>query len=207
MSNQPKIAVVTAGLSDPSSTRLLADHLAEATRNALAEQDIHPHVDVIELRALAVDIANMMITRVETPGVRDAIKLVTEADAIIAVTPTFAMSYSGLFKSFFDVIENGELEGIPVLLAATGGSIRHSMVLDTAMRPLFAYLKGNVISTGVFAASEDWGNDVGLEGRIRRAGRDLASVMTNLPRRRAADPFDPDSDGFESFEQLMGGHA
>lgn len=207
MSNQPKIAVVTAGLSDPSSTRLLADHLAEATRNALAEQDIHPHVDVIELRALAVDIANMMITRVATPGVRDAIKLVTEADAIIAVTPTFAMSYSGLFKSFFDVIENGELEGIPVLLAATGGSIRHSMVLDTAMRPLFAYLKGNVISTGVFAASEDWGNDVGLEGRIRRAGRDLASVMTNLPRRRAADPFDPDSDGFESFEQLMGGHA
>lgn len=207
MSNQPKIAVVTAGLSDPSSTRLLADHLAEATRSALAEQDIHPHVDVIELRALAVDIANMMITRVATPGVRDAIKLVTEADAIIAVTPTFAMSYSGLFKSFFDVIENGELEGIPVLLAATGGSIRHSMVLDTAMRPLFAYLKGNVISTGVFAASEDWGNDVGLEGRIRRAGRDLASVMTNLPRRRAADPFDPDSDGFESFEQLMGGHA
>lgn len=203
----PRIAVVTAGLSDPSSTRLLADRLAEATRSALAEQDVHPEIEVIELRSLAVDIANMMITRIETPEIQNAIKLVVEADAIIAVTPTFAMSYSGLFKSFFDVIENGELEGIPVLLGATGGSIRHSMVLDTAMRPLFAYLKGSVISTGVFAASEDWGNDVGLEGRIRRAGRNLAEVMTNLPRRRAADPFDPEGDGFESFEQLMGGHA
>lgn len=197
------ITVVSAGLSDPSSTRMLADHLADATVTALSEQDVASAVRVVELRSIASDIANAMVTGVQSDEVREAITAVTDADAIIAVTPTFTMSYSGLFKLFFDLIDKDALTGIPTLLGATGGTARHSMVLDTAMRPLFAYLKGAVIPTGVFASSEEWAT-AELAQRIRRAGRELAAVMTNLPRPRAADPFNPDSAAFESFDQLMG---
>lgn len=198
-----RITVVSAGLSEPSSTRMLADRLAEAAKHALVERGIATEVQVVELRTLAVDIASMMVTGVESAALGAAIKHVTNADAIIAVTPTFTMSYSGLFKSFFDLIDKDALTGIPVLLGATGGTARHSMVLDTAMRPLFAYLKAAVIPTGVYAASEEWATG-GLAARIQRAGSELATVMLNMPRQRASDPFDPEGADFESFEQLLG---
>jgi FMN reductase len=72
---------------------------------------------------------------------------------VIAVTPIFSASYSGLFKTFFDVLERGALAGKPVLIAATGGSERHSLALEHAVRPLFAYLRAVVVPTAVYAAS------------------------------------------------------
>ena len=198
------LAVIAAGLSEPSSTRMLADRLAEGTAKALESKGHTVTVKVVELREFAADIANVMVTQVETDAVKQAVADVTDADGIIAVSPTFTMSYSGLFKSFIDIIDNDALVNIPVLLGATGGSIRHSMVLDTAMRPLFAYLKGHVIPTGVYAASEDWGNDSGLQSRVDRAGAELADTMILMPHQRKSDPFDPIGSDFESFETLLG---
>jgi len=100
---------------------------------------------------------------------------------VIAVTPVFSASYSGLFKSFFDVLDPQALVGTPVLMAATGGSARHSLVLDFALRPLFSYLKAAPVPTGVFAATADFGaDDAGrsLSGRVRQAGRELAAMLT-----------------------------
>ncbi len=202
--NTRKLAVVAAGLSDPSSTKLLADHLTSATERALGDAGIHAEVTRIDLRPLAHEIANHMLTHAAGAELDAAIKAVGEADAIIAVSPTFTMSYSGLFKSFFDIIEPESIAGAIALLGATGGSNRHSMMIDTAMRPLFSYLKALVVPTGVFAASEDWGSPQGLEHRIERAGRELAELLNGAPRRVAGDPFDADSAGFQSFDQLLG---
>ncbi|MEU1210926.1 FMN reductase [Streptomyces sp. NPDC005790] len=179
-----KIVAVAAGLSSPSSTRLLADRLAEATRERLAaEQDRPVEVQVVELRDLAVDIANHLVTGFPPAGLGKAIDAVSGADGLIAVTPVFTASYSGLFKSFFDLIDNTALTGKPVVIAATGGTPRHSLVLEHAMRPLFAYLRAVVLPTSVYAASEDWGAPgdeytEGLPARIRRAGGELASAVT-----------------------------
>jgi FMN reductase len=179
-----KIVAVAAGLSSPSSTRLLADRLAEATRERLAaEQDRPVEVQVVELRDLAVDIANHLVTGFPPAGLGKAIDAVSGADGLIAVTPVFTASYSGLFKSFFDLIDNTALTGKPVVIAATGGTPRHSLVLEHAMRPLFAYLRAVVLPTSVYAASEDWGSPgdeytEGLPARIRRAGGELASAVT-----------------------------
>ncbi|WP_026373164.1 CE1759 family FMN reductase [Agrococcus lahaulensis] len=204
--SSPRIAVVSAGLGEPSSTKLLADRLRDATLSALtAHGQTAEAVDVV-LRPLAQDIASHMLTHNPSEALAAAIAEVVDAEAIIAVTPTFNMSYSGLFKSFFDVIEEGQLASIPTALGATGGSARHSMVMDTAMRPMFAYLKAQVVPTGVFAASEDWGTASGLDRRIAREGQELADLMVALPRRRDADPFDVESEAFVSFEQMLG-HA
>ncbi|MBO1770945.1 CE1759 family FMN reductase [Agrococcus sp. TF02-05] len=204
--SEPRIAVVSAGLGDPSSTKLLADRLRDATLSALTGHGQTAEAVDVVLRPLAQDIAAHMLTHNPSEALAAAIREVVDAEAIIAVTPTFNMSYSGLFKSFFDVIEEGQLASIPTALGATGGSARHSMVMDTAMRPMFAYLKAQVVPTGVFAASEDWGTASGLERRIARAGQELADLMVAMPRRREADPFDVESDAFVSFEQMLG-HA
>ncbi|MFH9352106.1 FMN reductase [Kitasatospora sp. NPDC017646] len=177
-----KLAVVSAGLSKPSSTRLLADRLAEATVRRLGEDGREAEVTVIELRDLAVDIANNFVTGFPATALREAIGTVTEADAVIAVTPIFTASYSGLFKSFFDVIDHDALTGKPVLIAATGGTPRHSLALEHAVRPLFSYLRAVVLPTAVYAATDDWGaaGDAltdGLPGRIDRAAGELAALL------------------------------
>ncbi|WP_299529869.1 FMN reductase [uncultured Streptomyces sp.] len=178
-----RIVAVSAGLSSPSSTRLLADRLAAAAREQLAAGTDRPvEVRVVELRDLAVDIANNLVTGFPPSALREAIDAVTGADGLIAVTPVFSASYSGLFKSFFDLVEKTALTGKPVVIGATGGSPRHSLVLEHAMRPLFAYLRTVTLPTSVYAASEDWGAAGdgyadGLPSRIRRAGGELASAV------------------------------
>ncbi|MEW1859095.1 MULTISPECIES: FMN reductase [unclassified Streptomyces] len=175
-----QLVVVTAGLGKPSSTRLLADRLAAATAR-------HADVDVqvIELRELATDIAQNMVTGFPSPPLSDAVEAVTSADGLIAVTPVFTGSYSGLFKSFFDVIDKDALTGLPVLAAATGGTARHSLVLEHAMRPLFAYLRAVVVPTAVYAASEDWASDGdgALAARVDRAAAELAALLGARPGR------------------------
>lgn len=199
-----KIAIVSAGLSEPSSTRLLADRLEKATASALQEAGVAVESTTIEVRTLAHDVVDVLLTRVASPELEQARRQVQEADALIVVSPTFTMSYSGLFKSFIDVLEDGSLAGMPVLLAATGGTARHSMVLESAMRPLLSYLKALTLPTAVYAAAEDWGSP-GLEVRIEKAGRELAELLVALPARHRSDPFDTGSPDFVSFESLLGG--
>lgn len=182
-----RLAVVSAGLSVPSSTRLLADRLTQAVRGQLADNGRDVEVNVVELRDLAVDIANNLVTGFPSRSLAEAVGAVTEADGLIAVTPVFSASYSGLFKSFFDVIDNDALTGTPVLAAATGGTARHSLALEHALRPLFAYLRTVVVPTAVYAASEDWGGNGDaltdtLPTRIARAAGELAELMRVRPR-------------------------
>ncbi|GGS63133.1 CE1759 family FMN reductase [Streptomyces cinerochromogenes] len=171
-----KLVVVSAGLSVPSSTRLLADRLAAAVGR-------HTPVDleVVELRELAVEIAHNFTNGFAGRGLAAAQDAVAGADGLIVVTPVFSASYSGLFKSFFDVLDKDALAGKPVLIGATGGTGRHSLVLEHALRPLFAYLRAVVVPTAVYAASEDWGAE-GLAERIERAAAELAALMPLAPR-------------------------
>ncbi|WP_330301962.1 MULTISPECIES: FMN reductase [unclassified Streptomyces] len=197
-----KLVAVSAGLSVPSSTRLLADRLTDAVRDELADRGHEVEVEVIELRALAVAIANNLVTGFPAPQLATVIESVTGADGLVAVTPVFTASYSGLFKSFFDLIDPEALTGKPVLIAATGGTARHSLVLEHALRPLFAYLRAVIVPTAVYAASEDWGSGgdaytQGLPARIRRAGGELAMLLAA----RAADP--APEDDVTSFEKQL----
>ncbi|MCD1145230.1 NAD(P)H-dependent oxidoreductase [Kocuria sp. LUK] len=165
------LAVVSAGMSDASSTSLLADRLTGAVREALSPVPVR--VERIELRPLAHAIADHLLTGFPGPQLAQALAVLDRADAVVAATPTYQASYSGLFKSFADLVGADVLEDVPVLVAATGGSARHSLVLDTALRPLFTHLRALVLPVGVYAATEDWAGPE-LETRIRRAGAQLA---------------------------------
>ncbi|MGW3668608.1 FMN reductase [Streptomyces sp. NPDC005141] len=189
-----KLVVVSAGLSVPSSTRLLADRLAAATAGRVSGT---VDLRVVELRDLAVEIAHNLTNGFPGRALSAAIDDVTSADGLIVVTPVFSASYSGLFKSFFDVLDKDVLAGKPVLIAATGGTGRHSLVLEHALRPLFAYLRAVIVPTGVYAASEDWGAE-GLAERIERAAGELAALMSALTGRPASSSSAPASAPSES---------
>jgi FMN reductase len=200
-----RIAVVSAGLSQPSSTRLLADQLADAVVRRLAEDGVEATVEVVELREHAHDLANNLLTGFPSGPLRTAVDTVTGADALIAVTPIFTASYSGLFKTFFDVLDDQSLVGKPVLIGATGGTARHSLALEHAVRPMFAYLRSVVVPTAVYAASEDWGTGrrggTALTDRVDRAAGELAALVAGRPTAAVADPFDEPV----PFEQLLSG--
>ncbi|SDC59789.1 FMN reductase [Rhodococcus tukisamuensis] len=197
-----RLAVVAAGLGQPSSTRLLADQLAAATTRALAELGEGAEVEVVELRDHAHDLMNNMLTGFPSGDLKRAIDAVVGADGLIVVTPIFNASYSGLFKSFFDVLEPGALDRKPVLIGATAGTARHSLAIEHAVRPMFAYLRAVAVPTGVLAASEDWGSGgtgSGLAGRIDRAAGELADAIAGRANHAPADPFDDPV----PFEQLL----
>ncbi|MEQ4519090.1 FMN reductase [Pseudarthrobacter sp. B907] len=199
-----RITVLSAGLGVPSSSRLLADQLAAAAERQLTGAGYAVTVDVVELRDLAVEIANNFVTGYAAPRLAEVIAGVEASDGIIAVSPVFSASYSGLFKSFIDVLDPKSLDGKAVLLGATGGTDRHQMVLDYAMRPLFSYLRTRTAATGVFAGPQDWGTTgeggSPLSVRIDRAAGEFAALLDGAqPRPRQA--------ALESlpFEQLLAG--
>jgi len=194
------IAVISAGLTQPSSTRLLADRLAAATRDALDSQGVEYSVAVIELRQIAHELTNNLLTGFPSESLREVIDSIVRADGLIAVTPTFSASYNGLFKMFFDVLDDQALAGKPVLIGATGGTERHSLVLDYALRPLFTYLRSIVLPTGVYAASSDWGaGATGLHERIERAAGEFAELVAAAPAAASVDPYDQPT----PFEKLL----
>jgi len=98
----------------------------------VVEQNVGPAVDIIhvDLRELAHDITNNLLTGFPSERLREALEKVTNGDALIAVTPVFSASCSGLFKSFFDVLDPEPLADKPTLIAATGGYARHSLALE-----------------------------------------------------------------------------
>jgi FMN reductase len=187
------LIVISAGLGNPSSTRLLADSLTSATTRSLRAAGLEIRVEVVELRALATELSHHL-SGLLGPALGEAMERVAAADGLIVVSPIFNASYSGLFKMFFDALDPDALRGKPVLIAATAGTARHSLALEHAMRPLFVYLKAIVMPTSVFAASEDWGpgGDIStrrLSDRISQAGDELAAAMRSVPAKGPTDPY------------------
>ncbi|AXJ09282.1 FMN reductase [Arthrobacter sp. PM3] len=199
-----RITVISAGLGVPSSSRLLADQLAASARRQLAAAGYAVDIEVVELRDLAVDIANNFVTGYAAPRLAEVIAGVEASDGLIAVSPVFSASYSGLFKSFIDVLDPKSLEGKAVLIGATAGTDRHQMVLDFALRPLFTYLRTRIAATAVFAGPQDWGNndDGGspLSVRVDRAGGEFVRLLQDAESRHKPAALES-----LPFEQLLAG--
>ncbi len=182
------VVVVTAGLSQPSSTRLLGDRLATAIQSEAAARAAEVEIEVVELREHARDLTNQLLTGFATGPLAAVQQRVQQADALVVVTPIFSASYSGLFKMFFDVLPPESLVGKPTLIAATAGTARHSLALDHALRPLFAYLRAVVVPTAVFAATEDWADGGALDERAARAAGEVLDLVRPADRSPRPQP-------------------
>lgn len=198
-----RILAVSAGLSTPSSTRMLTDQLTRAAAAALEADGTPVEVTTVELRELAHDLTDALLTRFPSERLARVIAQLRAADAVVAVTPVFNVGPSGLFKTFVDALDMELWQDKPVLLGATAGSVRHSLAIDYALRPTFSYLKADLVPTSVFAASADFGADTEgqadtqpLAVRVRRAAGDLATMVR--ARRETAAPTSAPTDGAQA---------
>ena len=214
------LTVISAGLSTPSTTRQVADQIAAAFSAAVSARGETLTIEVIELRELVNDLGRALTTGMSSPELDKAKERVSASDGLVVATPVFKASYSGLFKTFFDVLDQDALNGMPVIIAATAGTARHSLVLDYAIRPLLTYMRAFVVPTGVFAATDDFGSEEGslLDARVNRAAGELADQMVasasvgglggvtaegqGVRRRTGVDP----GENLVPFSQLLRGH-
>lgn len=201
-----RLAIISGGLRNPSSTRMLADRLDSSVRAELEAAGIETESTFVELRPLGRPIMDAMLTGFAGAELEAAFDTVADADGVIAVTPAFNASFSGLFKSFFDVLPEETLSDMPVLIAATGGTERHSLVLEHALRPMFSYLHAIVSPTGVYAATDDFGSQEGslLGSRISIAAFDFVRLVQGCGAHQRRDAF---TDELASMERLLGGSA
>lgn len=190
-----RILALSAGLSTPSSTRMLADQLTREVSASLGTDGAEVAVETVELREHAHDLTDALLTRFPSERLSAVVEKVRAADAVVAVTPIFNLGPASLFKLFFDALDIELWREKPVLVGATAGTARHSLAIDFAIRPMFGYLKADLVPTSVFAASADFGAD--MEGqadeqplavRVRRAAGELATMLR--ARRGAAVPSD-----------------
>ena len=198
MTNQTfRVAVVTAGTSDPSSTRLLADRVAQRVEAIAARHGNAAIISVIELREIATDVTTALTSQLITPRLQQAIDALAAADGVIAATPVYKAAASALFTSFIHVLDNDLLIAKPVVLAATAGTARHALVADQEMRPLFAFLRAVTAPTSLFAAPEDW-SDPALANRIDRAAVELVLLMESGFARKVRD------ESWDSYQHELG---
>jgi FMN reductase len=199
-----KLAIVSGGLREPSSTRLLADRIGRAVQAELSRAGEEVISSVVELRRVGRPIMDAMLTGFATPELEEVFEQVAAADGLIAVTPAFNASFSGLFKSFFDVLPEESLSDMPVLIAATGGTERHSLVLEHALRPMFSYLHAVVSPTGVYAATDDFGasdSTADLSQRIAKAAADFTRLVRSCGPRTRRDTF---AEELSEMQRLLG---
>jgi FMN reductase len=181
-----RLVVVSAGVSDPSSSRLLADRITGKSLELLRESQRQASASVVELAPLAVEIARATVSGFPSEQLQAAIERIAAADGLVVSTPIYKAGISGLFKSFVDVLDNDLLVAKPVLLAATAGTSRHALVIDEQLRPLFGYMRALVLPTSVFAGPEDWASSE-LGERIDRAATELAVIVQAGVERQITD--------------------
>ena len=191
---------MSAGTGNPSATRQLTDRIAQKSLDLLTRAGAPSTVSVIDLSPLATDAARAAVAGFPNDELQAAIDALAGADAVIAASPVYKAGMSGLFKTFFDVLDNDLLVAKPVLLAATGGSPRHALVIDDQMRPLFAYMRAFVLPTSVYAAPEDWGS-TDLGNRIERAATELALMVRAGVQQQLLD------EAWSSYDHEFGGNA
>ncbi|ACA95750.1 MULTISPECIES: FMN reductase [Burkholderia cepacia complex] len=151
MSHTLNVVAISGSLQRPSRTLALTDAIVTALGAALPIE-----TRLIELGEIGSRLAGAL-TRAQVPADLDAlIRAIETADALVVASPVYRASYTGLFKHLFDLVRHDALVDVPVLLAATGGSERHALVIDHQLRPLFSFFQARTLPIGVYASESDF---------------------------------------------------
>ncbi|KAB7766270.1 FMN reductase [Xanthomonas maliensis] len=188
MTRPLRLVAVSGGLRRPSRATALTEHLLE-----LIGKQIPCEQHLVELGGLAPQLAGT-IWRSQLPeAVEQHLAAVEQADVLVVTTPVYRGSYTGLFKHFFDFIDQDALTDTPILLAATGGSERHALMIDHQLRPLFSFFQARTLPLGVYATDKDFVDfqlhDAALIQRAKLAVQ-RALPLLELTRHAATDAFE-----------------
>ena len=231
-----KITALTASLSESSTSSRLAQRILDAAKQAAEaapetatadpQASTAPlETEIINLREFSHQLVDSMLTGVPSDELDEVYAKLRTSDAVVLAAPVYNAAPIGLLTMFLQLFPEAGLRGIPVLLASTGGTARHSLAMDQHIRPVVAYLKGLALPTTVFAATDDWGlpeEQTGMRRRIEAAVEELLELTSGSGqgagnsrgastsgahgtsrRVEPIDEFDPNT--ITPFEQLLGG--
>lgn len=151
MTRPLRLVAVSGGLQRPSKAAALCEHLMD-----LIADEVLCEPRLVELGQLAPQLAGAVWRSQLPETVERELAAVEQADILVVATPVYRGSYTGLFKHFFDFIGQDALIDKPVLLAATGGSERHALMIDHQLRPLFSFFQARTLPLGVYATDKDF---------------------------------------------------
>ncbi|BAN48743.1 FMN reductase [Metapseudomonas resinovorans] len=180
MSTPINVVAVTGSTFRPSRTLVL-------TQAIVAELGKHLPIrsHLIELGDIARSVGGALSRKELPETVEHELRAIETADLLVVATPVYRGTYPGQFKHLFDLIDLNALVDTPVLLAATGGSERHALVLDHQLRPLFSFFQALTLPIGVYAAEADFDNyqisSETLKARIALAAERAAPIFGAAP--------------------------
>lgn len=163
------IVAISGGLNAPSKTEALLQTLVERLAKAIPIQ-----VHFIKFSEIAPLLGGAIYRNQLPQQVQDHLAAVENADALIVGTPVYRASFTGLFKHFFDFVEQNALIDVPVLLAASGGSERHALVLEHQLRPLFSFFQAQTLPIGVYATDRDFSPEYTVQSELLNERINLA---------------------------------
>ncbi|WP_235345834.1 NAD(P)H-dependent oxidoreductase [Brevibacterium sp. UCMA 11754] len=195
-----RILSITTSLSEDSTTLKLSNKIIAAATSAAEAAGLSAEADHVNVRNLSSDLTDMALTGFRSENLEAAFAQVAEADVIVTVAPVYKVAPVGLHTLFWQLIDEKALANKPVLIGSTGGTPRHSLAGENVLRPMLSYLKGIVVPTTVFAATDDWGSIEGgrsLNARITQASEELiglAASLNGVDAGSSAGPADEDAD-------------
>lgn len=177
---------VSGSTHSPSKTTALVENILGVVAR---ERDVDTHL--VEIDRIGPGLAGTVQRSALPPSVHDALHRIETADLLVVASPVYRASYTGLFKHLFDFVEQYSLVGTPVLLAATGGSERHGLMIEHQLRPLFGFFQSLTLPNGIYASDADFTDyrvsNVELQERIDTAvARALPVVARVAPEPRSA---------------------
>jgi FMN reductase len=184
-----RVVVVNGSPSRPSKTMGLVDVILATLAGMLPVETSR-----IDVYRLGPGFTGAIEREDVAPEVEAALRLAEQADLLIAATPVFRGSYPGMFKHFFDLVDQYALANKPVLLAATGGGDHHALALEHALRPLFAFFQALTVPVAIFASAGDFDGTVLLNPRVHgRIEVGLTDVVDLLRARATGVRATPDA--------------
>lgn len=169
------IVAVSGGLNNPSKTESLVQEILNELGQATPI-----NVHFIKFSEIGPLLGGAIYRNQLPQCVQDDLAAVEAADALIVGTPVYRASFTGLFKHFFDFVEQTALVDVPVLLAASGGSERHALVLEHQLRPLFSFFQAQTLPIGVYATDKDFTPEYTVRSEQLRE-RIILAVARALP--------------------------
>jgi len=146
-----RVVGVSGSPTAPSRTTALVERVARSFAAQLGGE-----AEVIELATVLPSLAAGDDGTHPGAAAREALRTVEEADVLVVGSPAYRATYSGLFKLFFDHVEQYALVDVPVVLTATGGSDRHALLVEHQMRPLFGFFQALTLPLGIYANERDF---------------------------------------------------
>jgi FMN reductase len=186
-----RVVAVSGSLTAPSRTTALVEEIVAAFARAV-EPATGIDAHIIALHELGPHLAGVLSRTALPPVAEEELQRIEAADLLIVATPVYRASFTGLFKHLFDFVDQYALVDTPVLLAATGGSERHALIIEHQLRPLFGFFQSLALPVGVYAHDSDIVDyriaGTALAERIEKAvARGLPLIRSSFAERAAIE--------------------